>query len=241
MKHSRKSIIVLILIAVTVVFSVKIVANTIDRGKISSNSNVRNDLKVKNFDAYNGINSSNIQTVGSEADVNWNINDPSYFYKNSRIVAKIKIESIDGARNINLKTKEPIRARTLGSFTVLDIYKGDIKKGEKLLYSRLGAIMKFEEYIKGTERQAAEKIMNLRRKERIQKEYIKDVFIGDIDVEVGKTYLAYLDVDNTDNVVRYSILWMQYGLREIKTENGQDLILNNETKKLEKMDMILGK
>ena len=144
-------------------------------------------------------------------------------------------------RNINLKTKEPIRARTLGSFTVLDIYKGDIKKGEKLLYSRLGAIMKFEEYIKGTERQAAEKIMNLRRKERIQKEYIKDVFLGDIDVEVGKIYLAYLDVDNTDNVVRYSILWMQHGLREIKTENGQDLILNNETKKLEKMDMILGK
>lgn len=194
------------------------------------------EAQVAQKNAYMGISKNDIQEVRSEVDVNWDLNDPLYFYKNSEVVAIMKIESIEAVRNLDPVTKEPVYPQTLGKMNIEKVYKGELRDGEQVAYARPGATLSFEEYLKGLSKPEVEKIKHL-NKGKTPKGHVKVQFANDIEIEVGKKYLAFMNAKTNKNGEKeYLISWMQYGLRKVKGEGENILVLNNEAKAWEKID-----
>lgn len=185
-------------------------------------------------DAYAAIQDSDIQHVKSEGDVSWDLKDPYYFFKTSSIAALVRVDSIDGGRNFNPVSDQYVYPETIGKMTVLEVYKGDIKAEQQLTYVRMGATLAYDEYLKGLSKAEVSKI-NYLNKNKEHKKYIKIQFADDIDIEVGKSYVVFLDprVHKTEGQVEYVMNGMQYGLRELKGSGHEATALNNETKEWE--------
>lgn len=149
-------------------------------------------------------------------------------------VALITVESIEGAsREYSSSTM------TYGKVIVNNVILGDIKLGDEIEYLKPGGYItvaeydKYEDGAEVTEEQTGEKT-----------QYYNTLLNGDIEIEVGKTYLAYLHYDNNED--KYEIIGLGNGLREINipkenvvTSKEYDLdelkILNNTTKEWESL------
>ena len=149
-------------------------------------------------------------------------------------IALITVESIEGAsREYSSSTM------TYGKVIVNNVILGDIKLGDEIEYLKPGGYITVAEYDKYedgaeiTEEQTGE-----------ETQYYNALLNGDIEREVGKTYLAYLRYDNNED--KYEIIGLGNGLREINipkenvvTSKEYDLdelkILNNTTNEWESL------
>jgi hypothetical protein len=155
----------------------------------------------------------------------------------------MRIDSIDSGRNFGPIFEQYVYPQTIGSMTVLEVYRGDIKAGEQLAYARLGGIITYEEYWKGLNQEQRDKILHLNGgEEPAAKKYVKETPMDDIDVEVGIQYLAFLtpQISKDGKHQEYSIGGLQYGLREAKSAGAQTLVLNNDTGEWEVLRSVIG-
>ena len=209
---------------------------------------IASQTQKKANNAYASIPSNDIQFIGSDGDSIWNVRDPYYGYNKLPVVALVHIDSIDGGRNYSPIFEQYVYPQTIGKMTVLEVYKGDVKPGEQLTYSRLGGIITFEEYWNGLSEAQKNKILYLNKGIKpTESKYVQEKFRGDIDVEADKNYVVFLLPQSSKDgkLLEYFIDGMQYGLREAKGYvDGSDAnmtVLNNETKEWESPSSIMNK
>jgi len=195
--------------------------------------------------AYDSIAPEDIQQVMSTGDFDWDLSDPHYFYKKYPIVALVSISSIDGGRSYSPIFGEYIYAHTYGSMSVKEVYKGDIKTGQTLRYSRLGGIITYEDYYKSMNKEQQEKHDYYMKGQKPERQYIRMKFENDIDIEVGKIYIVFMErlTSKDGKYEEYGIEGLQYGLREARGYNNKSdsavTILNNETGKWEELNRFI--
>lgn len=160
-----------------------------------------------------------------------------------------RVEDITGTENVDKKTGEETHIKTLGNISVLKVYNGNLKEGEKIAFSKVGGEMKFEDYIKGSS-SARKKLEDNAEYNNIKEEDRKNLIISDrikddVVLEKGKTYLFYLEkIEGSD---RYNICFFGDGTREVKDnstlksvkENNEILVKNNRTGKFEKIEDVI--
>lgn len=71
--------------------------------------------------------------------------------------------------------------------TVREVYKGDLKPGDRVNYSRVGGTVIFDEYWSSLNQQQRDKILHLNNGQRpTAKKYIQKKVLDDVDIEAGK-------------------------------------------------------
>lgn len=191
------------------------------------------DSKVN--DAYASISPDDIQRAAGDADIQW---DP----KSYQAVALVHIDSIEGGRTYSPTVEQYVLPQTYGKMTVREVYRGDIKAGEQLTYSRLGGTVTYDEYWKSLNKQQQDKILHLNKgKKPSDKKYIEVKTRDDVDVEVNKDYLVYLipQTSKDGKQHEYLIGGAQFGLREAKGIGDAVTVLNNDTKEWEGVNSVV--
>lgn len=106
---------------------------------------------------------------------------------------------------------------TYGEMLVNTPLKGNIEKGALIMYAKPGGMISIEDYEKTDDPQAIEKREYLRKEANRQvdkKNEYYDFLIGnDVEIEAGKTYLAYMTYH--ENLNKYEIIGFGTGFREI--------------------------
>ncbi len=207
-----------------------------------------NDEEVYH-NAYNNIVENDIVPIETSGEISGNISNPSYVDEVSSDIALITILSIDGGDNFSEQTKEYCYPYTYGKFKVERVYKGNIEAEKEYEYIRAGGIIDYNSYYNSLSEN--EKDKNNFLTNGIKPAYIKMKFEGDIDIEPGKTYLAYLS--NPESGIglfakkdAYMINCFEGGLREtLNYSNVQERdlseieVLNNFTGEYEFINDIL--
>lgn len=202
------------------------------------------------YDAYSLINTSDIESYVSNFEIDGDISDPSYVNELSTDIALITITSIDGGSNFSEQTNEYCYPYTYGTFEVVDVYKGSMNVGDNLSYIRAGGIIDYVSYYNSLTQSEKEKSDYLSKGKNPA--YIEMKFNDDIDIEVGKTYLAYLCNPQSGIGVyakkdAYMITSFQGGLREVditssvSDDSSQIKVLNNFTGEWESLDSLINK
>jgi len=189
----------------------------------------------KAHNAYASISSSDIQRTGSVVDFMW---QPETY----PVVALVHIDSIDGGRTYSPVFEQYVAPHTYGKMTVRESYKGDVKPGQELSYSRLGGIVTYEDYWKSLNKQQQDKILHLNNgKQPAHEKYVKDTSADDIDIEAGKDYVVFLTPQSSKDgkTHEYVIGGYQLGLREAKVSGAEVTVLNNETKQWENIGSVV--
>lgn len=188
------------------------------------------------YDAYAEIDDDEILVIEYSPEMIGDITDPEYLKEKSSDIALVTITSIDGGSKYNESNNTNDFAYTYGELEVLEVYKGDIKVKDELNYVRTGGIVDFDTYYNSLDKE--EKNEDLLR---AQKAYVYEKYYGDIDIEVGETYLAYLNSLEEGEYPKedaYLISHFQGGLREVDDSNGIH-VLNNITGKWEAIEEII--
>ncbi|MFZ2544354.1 MAG: hypothetical protein WAW80_00015 [Candidatus Saccharimonadales bacterium] len=199
-------------------------------------------ITEKAVNAYASIPGGDILRTETDADILWNANDPYYGYNKDPIVALVHIDSIDGGRTYSPISEQYVFPQTIGKMSVREVYKGDVKSGEKLSYYRPGGTVTYDEYWNSLNKQQQDKILHLNNgKKPTDKKYIQDKFTDDIDVEAGKDYVVFLIPQSSKDGKNqeYLIDGFQYGLREAKGSGTEITVLNNNTKEWEALSSIV--
>ena len=183
-------------------------------------------------DAYANIPHDQIQEAGTDIDFLWDSRDPLYGYNKYPIVARVYIESIDGGRTFSPVSNQSVFPQTVGKMTIREVYKGDVKPGAQVTYSRVGGTVTYDDYWSSLNQEQKDKILGLNHGEKPNDtKYVQAKITDDIDVEVGKEYLALLLPQSSidGRLHEYFITGYQYGLREAKGSGAATTVLNNET------------
>lgn len=154
------------------------------------------------------------------------------------VVAIVRIDSVNYS-NWYPMTKEYDLPYTYGEASVIENLKGELL-AKKITYRRFGGILPYEEYIKASN--ASEKVTRLQKENNVDVDSLKGTKIisrwdGDIEVEVGKTYLVLMINDpkfHQEN--EYWFEGYQYGLREVQLEPLK--IKNNVTGEWEQLSAL---
>ncbi len=209
----------------------------------------KNNDEVVYYNAYKNIAENDIFLIKTSFVIEGNISNPSYVDDLSSDVALITILSIDGGDNFGEQTKEYCYPYTYGKFRVEKVYKGNIEEEKEYEYIRAGGIIDYDSYYNSLSDNEKDKNILLTNDDKPA--YIKMKFEGDIDIEPGKTYLAYLS--NPESGIglfakkdAYMINCFEGGLREalnyssVQERDSQDIeILNNFTGEYENINDIL--
>ena len=129
---------------------------------------------------------------------------------------------------------------TYGNFVVEDTIVGNIEKGKEYQYVKPGGYVTEEEFEKNDDPEAIAKRKQLRKnsKEKINAEQYYNVLLdGDIEIEAGKTYLAYFTYHENKDI--YEIIGLGNGLREVEEDvsNGNIIkIKDNSTGSFESLE-----
>ncbi|NCQ54226.1 hypothetical protein COV88_00240 [Candidatus Saccharibacteria bacterium CG11_big_fil_rev_8_21_14_0_20_41_19] len=235
-----------ILAAIVFVSGVGVAYNLTSTPSNGMSEQLNQNTLVGSNNAYDNIPVSEIQTAKVEGDFAWNTVDPYYGYDNSPIVALVHIDSINGGRTYSPVYEQYVFPQTFGKLTVQKVYKGDIRQGDQLNYTRLGGIVSYDDYWSSLNKEQQDKILYLNNGKRPnEKNYIKDKFKDDIDIETDKYYIVFLTPQSSKDgkIKEYFINGMQYGLREVNGYTGgsdaQITVLNNETGKWDKPSSLL--
>src|SRR5690606_36626407 len=140
----------------------------------------------ESHDAYASISSQDIEYRGNVVEFMWSP-------ESHPIAALVHIDSIDDGRNFSPITNTYVHPQTIGKMTVLEVYKGDIKPWQHLNYSRFGGIVTSEEFYEAIVNTKVETAVYKPGEPKPTKKYIQIKNYDDIDIEVGKNYLAFLD------------------------------------------------
>lgn len=209
----------------------------------------KNNDEVVYHNAYNNIAENDIFQIETCFVISGNISNPSYVDSISTDIALITILSIDGGDNFGEQTNEYCYPYTYGKFKVEKVYKGNIEEEKEYEYIRAGGIIDYDSYYNSLSED--EKDKNNILINGVKPAYIKMKFEGDIDIEPGKTYLAYLS--NPESGIglfakkdAYMINSFEGGLREvldyskIKDKDLSEIkVLNNFTGEYENINDIL--
>lgn len=208
-------------------------------GCSSSNASIRAEENY--FNAYKDINDEEIIYSEFEADFKYNFSDSHVMNNISDYIVLAKVASIDGGSNFNESTSEYVATYTYGKLEIIETLKGSIED-TNITYIRNGGIITINQYIAGMFPAQKEKfIANLNGRTA---GYVKEKFIDDIDIEVGKTYLIYLKDNNMVKEDSYSIIGLAGGLREINqastmSSHSDIQVFNNFTKEWENLSNIV--
>jgi len=166
-----------------------------------------------------------ILSLTSEADLLYDISDPAVCYAQSSDIVIGTVKEITGTSAVN-ESGEAVYPYTCGMVEVMQVLKGEsITDGSVISVSRMGAVISYEEYYAS---------LSEEQRQKLESEltdgvpaYVDMHFEGDIPLEEGKTYLMYLNGILPENA--YECVMLQGGLREVKTEGNETLVLNNFT------------
>ncbi|ALV42157.1 hypothetical protein AU252_14195 [Pseudarthrobacter sulfonivorans] len=207
-----------------------------------SNQQVKQAETSSSNNVYASIPSDEIQHAITEAEFIWDAKDPYYGYNRVPVVARVHIDSIDGGRAFSTISDQYVFPQTIGKMTVRDVYKGDVKPGDQVNYSRVGGTVTFDEYWSSLNQQQRDKILHLNNGQRpTAKKYIQKKVLDDVDIEAGKEYVVFLSPQSSKDgkLHEYSITGYQFGLREVKGSGAETTVLNNETKTWESLDSLV--
>lgn len=167
--------------------------------------------------------------------------DHAGMYDESDFIALVSIDSIDGADNYAEVRQGVSRVFTYGRMTVIKSLKGDLEEGSTKTFYRAGGTMDFSTYCSHLSEQECAKLRGLNPDQETMTYGID----GDVALEEGKIYLAYLKKDKTLRATEgYTFQQYQRGLREIQTTSGysanSDLkVLNNFTGEWENLSDVV--
>ena len=154
-------------------------------------------------------------------------------------IALIEITDVEGSSSYNDKLNTYVDIFTYGNAVVKEVYKGNLKKEDKIDFTRLGGEIEFNKWKKG---------LNERQLNRLKDDEVYTTVVSksedDIDVEKGKTYLVFLDHTSSQKDNEYAITGFAYGMREIDTsktltESSEIMVKNNFTDKYEPLSSIV--
>lgn len=129
---------------------------------------------------------------------------------------------------------------TYGNFVVEDTIVGNMENGKEYQYVKPGGYVTEKEFEKNDDPEAIAKRNRLREnsKEKLNTEQYYNVQLdGDIEIEAGKTYLAYFTYHEDKDI--YEIIGLGNGLREVEEDvsNGNIIkIKDNETGSFESLE-----
>lgn len=187
-------------------------------------------------DAYAAIPSDQIHHASAETEFLWR---PDEY----QAVALVHIDSIDGGRTFNPISKQYNFPETVGKFTVVQAYRGELKPGDQANYARRGGIVTVDDYWRSLKPLQQEKILSLNNGKRPDtKPYIEmKSSSDDIDVEVGKDYLVFLVPRSSANgdYSEFVIGGETIGMREARGAGSDVTVLNNVSGEWEPIDKVL--
>lgn len=173
---------------------------------------------------------------------------PEKMYELCTDIAIIKVISKD-----YMDPTASMLGMTYGKLLVNNTIFGNLSQGQIVKYEKPGGYIDLETYNKSRPIASQEKRKYLRREaglpEDMSNEYINILAETDIELEEGKTYLAYLTYNEYDKA--YEIIGLGNGLREVDipqenisvtlTKERIDLlkIKNNETGKWENLEIYI--
>jgi hypothetical protein len=241
-KISKSRIYILTVAAVLVLGGVSSYAVLTSKSTDKQQEQTASQPQSKSSNAYAVIPDEQIQRATTDADILWNAKDPYYGYNKDPVVALVHIDSVDGGRTYSPISEQYVFPQTVGKMTVREVYKGNVKSGEQLSYSRPGGTVTYDEYWKSLNKQQQDKILHLNNgKKPTEKKYVQDKFTDDIDIETDKDYVVLLIPQSSKDGKQseYLIDGLQYGLREAKGSGAEVTVLNNSTKKWEGISSIV--
>ena len=203
-----------------------------------SSQQVEQSAPPNSNDAYANIPIDEIQQAGTDVEFLWEANDPFYGFNKYPLVARVHIDSIDGGRSFSPISNQYVFPQTFGKMSVRGVYKGDIEAGAQLNYSRAGGTVSYDDYWNTLNPAQQQKMLDLNGGQKpTHAKYIQAKITDDVDVEVGKDYIVFLQPQaaKDGNLHEYSIAGYQYGLREAKGDGAETTVLNNETQAWESL------
>lgn len=192
----------------------------------------------------------NILNIKSNFDYAYDISNNNTLSEHSEYIVLLKINSIDGVNNVNRKTGEPVaHPYSYGKATILKKIKGEIESTD-IEFIRTGGEMPYSEWIKGDV--DSSKLEAIRTESGLANVPVNDIKVkykadGDIELEAGKIYLAFMNHNlKYNNNNEYNIQGFQYGLREILVRNDINTnaveklkVKNNDTGKWENLSDVV--
>ena len=229
-------------ICILIIFVVMLVVIIVPTSLKKDSNDTRKDIiNNVNLDEENQV-----INVLLSADILYDLSDTKVMSDISDYIAIVKINSIDGASNINKKTNEYVSTYSYGKASILKMLKVNIDSKE-IDYTRSGGKMLYTDWVKG--QASPDKVNNMMKNSKnidLNKLLVYDKYENDIDIEVGKVYLVYMYQEPSFNSVNeYVIHGFQYGLREISgdTKDYNDIskikVKNNNTLKYEDLSSIV--
>ena len=209
---------ILILISMLVAFFAN---GNISKIPIKSNTTNEVSTKEETSERVTQLN-EHIMKVDIYSDMLYDFSDAQVLSELSDYIAIIRVDSVDGVTNINRKLNKPvIMPFTYGSASVLQVIKGSVP--DEISYIRSGGMMTYDKWVEG--QNDPEKLKALKADSDLADIPPEDILVdcnmeNDINIEVGKTYLAFMcrnDSSNFEN--EYVIQGFQYGLRELQEPN----------------------
>ncbi len=125
---------------------------------------------------------------------------------------------------------------TYGRFITTNIILGNIEKGKEYRYVKPGGYVTESEFEKYDDPEAIAKRNRLRenREETNDHEQYYNILLdGDIELEAGKTYLAYFTYHENKDI--YEIIGLGNGLREVRKDSSEIKIKDNVTGSFESL------
>ena len=172
--------------------------------------------------------SDNIKVVG-QFNAAISADDTPGLQAASEYIALVQIDSIDGGLNYAEISQTPTVIASYGKMTVVKTLKGDLPAGATKTYYRMGGTMDLDEYCQHANQAECEKLRYLNP----DKKTITYAASGDVELESGKTYLAFMRKDNNLRAAEgYIIMGLQNGLRVVQTATGNSTNANNSEVKV---------
>lgn len=186
-----------------------------------------------------------VEVVTTFASLAIDISDPAVMWDNSTNIVLARVDSIDGSSNYSDVTDDYVYPYTYGHMTVIENFKGELPVDESVEFYKIGGTVSTQQYYNSMAEAQREKFDVFGDKSKISdSKFIKQMFSGDIDVEVGKTYVMYLGPETAYHAKpgTYAIFGFQGGLREVQTTSGglgrsasSQMVLNNFTGEWEEL------
>lgn len=188
---------------------------------------------------------SNAEEVKVSAELNEEVTLSS-LVKSTENIAIVRIISLDSSS----AEFDQVVGKTYGKLIVNTVIKGNLQEGDVVEYAALGGYLTIAEWEQYQPSTANEKRDYLRKQNGTEVDknttYMHLQIGNNLDVEEGKTYLAYLNYN--EDMEKYEIVGFEDGLMEINVNkeestvstidiDGQELkIKNNDSGEYESLD-----
>lgn len=174
-----------------------------------------------------------------------NAENPKALYEESDVVAIVTVTSIDEIVTYVENLEMFVFPGTYGTVGIVEVISGNLNPGDIVPFIRSGGIVPFEQYKESLYDRRRNDLDKALEEGLKPPKFVKQYLNEDIDIELGKTYLAYL-VKRTDprdeSRVMYGIIGFMGGLREAKLDpnsKSNTQVFNNFTQEWENLNSII--